>query len=68
MLGAVTAIQGVVVFAAGKQIVALNAATSAVIFTYTDGAANSLFYSPVCIVNGRLYAGNLDGTLDAFGL
>lgn len=65
VIGAVTAVTGVVVVDTGNAIILVNAASGQALFTYTDSNLNSLFWGSASIVNGVLYAGNNDGNLYA---
>ena len=62
--GAVTAVPGVAVVGAGKDMVVVATASGATLFTYTN--ATTRFYSAASISNGVLYIGSLDGKLYAF--
>ncbi len=62
------AVPGLVVVGAGTQLVAVDAATGKQVFTFQDTSAGSRFVSTATIVNGRLYLGNEDGSLYAFGV
>lgn len=67
VLGAVTAVPGVVFIGEGQQMMAFNAATGATLFSYSDTNAGSAFWGPPSISHGVVYIGNQDGTLYAFG-
>jgi outer membrane protein assembly factor BamB len=68
VLGAVTAVNGVVVVGEGPFIIVVNASTSATIFRYDDTNSGSTFFASSSISNGMMYLGNADGHLYAFGL
>jgi len=61
-------VPGLVVVGTGAQMVAVDAATGKQVFTFHDTSAGSRFVSTATIVNGKLYLGNEDGKLYAFGL
>lgn len=65
VLGAVTAVPGVVTVGEGNFILAINAASGQTIFRYqeTDG---SPFFGGASIANGVMYQGNMDGHLLSF--
>jgi outer membrane protein assembly factor BamB len=66
VLGAVTAVPGVVVVGTGSHLLAVNARTGATLFLFKDATRGSLFWSAASFSNGTLYAGNQDGRLYAF--
>jgi len=68
ILGAVTAIPGVVVVGAGTLVVAFDASTGKTLFVYQDSHRGSSFEAACSISRGVLYIGNFDGILYAFGL
>ncbi len=68
VLGAVTVINGVVMVAQGTEIDMFNAATGKTVFTYTDSRRGSTFFSGAAVAEGKVFQGNLDGYLYAFGL
>ncbi len=68
VLGALTYVNGVVIATQGAWINALDVTNGNTIFRYQDTASGAFFYGGVAVANGRLYAGNLDGTFVAFGL
>lgn len=68
VLGAATAVNGVVALGEGPTLVLIATNSGQTLFTYTDTGAGSNFYGPPSISHGILYIGNADGNLDAFGL
>lgn len=56
---------GVVFGVGGKTVVALEAATGSVLWSYTMKAAG---FGGIAISGGRLYVGDLSGTMYAFGI
>jgi outer membrane protein assembly factor BamB len=66
VLGAVTAVPGVVFVGAGETVYALDASTGATLWSYEDSASGSDFWGAMTIANGVVYAGNQDGNLYAF--
>jgi polyvinyl alcohol dehydrogenase (cytochrome) len=68
VLGAVTAVNGVVVVGEGTYVIVVNASTSATIFRFNDTTSGSTFFASSSISNGIMYMGNADGHLYAFGL
>lgn len=66
VLGAVTAVPGVIFVGAGNTFEAITMNTGAPLWTYRDTTAGSDFYGPAAISNGVLYVGNMDGNLYAF--
>ncbi|HLX40521.1 MAG TPA: PQQ-binding-like beta-propeller repeat protein, partial [Ktedonobacteraceae bacterium] len=65
ILGAVSAVPGVVAITEGTYLIVVNATTSATLFRYQDTGSGSLFYGSPSISNGVLYVGNMDGHLYA---
>lgn len=68
VLGAVTAVPGLVVVGEGTALVVISAQTGKTLFVYKDGGNQSTFAGPASISHGMLYVGNFDGNLYAFGL
>ena len=66
VLGAVTAVPGVVTVGNGTAITVVAASTGNRLFTFTDTNTGSKFYGPASIANGMLYEGNMDGMLYGF--
>jgi outer membrane protein assembly factor BamB len=66
VLGAVTAVPGVVFVGAGNTVYALDASTGAILWSYKDTTSGSDFWGAMTISNGVVYAGNQDGKLYAF--
>jgi polyvinyl alcohol dehydrogenase (cytochrome) len=67
VLGAVTAVHGVAFVGAGNTVYAIATRTGAILWSYQDANAGSDFWGAPTISNGRLYVGNQDGNLYAFG-
>jgi outer membrane protein assembly factor BamB len=66
VLGAVTAVPGVVFVGAGNTVYALDASTGAILWRYKDTTSGSDFWGAMSISNGVVYAGNQDRKLYAF--
>jgi polyvinyl alcohol dehydrogenase (cytochrome) len=66
VVGAVTAVPGVVFAGEGTFFKAFNTSTGATLFSYQDGSTSSNFWGPAAISNGTAYIGNQDGKLVAF--
>ena len=66
VLGAVTAVPGVVVIGTGAHVLAVNARTGATLFQFKDTTRGSTFWGAASFSNGTLYAANQDGRLFAF--
>jgi polyvinyl alcohol dehydrogenase (cytochrome) len=66
VLGAVTAVPGVVVIGTGSRLFAVNARTGATLFRFNDATRGSMFWGAASFSDGTLYAGNQDGRLYAF--
>jgi len=67
VLGAVTAVPGVAFVGAGNTVYAVSTKTGAILWSYQDGNGGSDFWGAPTISNGRVYVGNQDGNLYAFG-
>jgi polyvinyl alcohol dehydrogenase (cytochrome) len=67
VLGAISAVPGVVFLGQGTYFMALDAGTGNTLFSYQDSNSGSDFWGPASISNGVAYIGNQDGTLFAFG-
>jgi len=65
VLGPVSFANGVVFAAGGKTVVALDAVTGAVLWSFE---MNNWGFAGVVIARGRAYVGDLDGNLYAFGV
>ena len=65
MIGAVTAVPGVVFAGEGTFFKAFDTSTGTTVFSYHDGSAGSNFWGPAAISNGTAYIGNQDGKLVA---
>ncbi len=68
VLAAVTVVPGVVVIDGGSMLVALDATSGQLLFSYKDHTKGSVFYGAASISKGMLYVGNFDGNFYAFGL
>jgi polyvinyl alcohol dehydrogenase (cytochrome) len=68
VLGAVTAVPGVVVVGEGTYVIVVDAVTSQTLFRYNDTNTGSIFFGPASISNGMMFIGNMDDNLYAFGL
>lgn len=66
VIGAVTAVPGVVFLGAGPNFMAFDARTGSPLFSYQDTNPGSNFWGAAAIANGVAYIGNQDGTLFAF--
>jgi polyvinyl alcohol dehydrogenase (cytochrome) len=66
VLGAVTAVPGVVVIGTGAHVLAVNARTGATLFQFKDATPGSTFWGAASFSNGTLYVANQDGRLFAF--
>ena len=67
VLGAVTAVPGVTFTGAGDTTYAIATSTGAILWSYQDTNSGSDFWGAPTISNGRVYVGNQDGSLYAFG-
>jgi polyvinyl alcohol dehydrogenase (cytochrome) len=67
VLGAVTAVPGVAFVGAGDTVYAIATRTGATLWSYQDTNGGSDFWGAPTISNGRVYVGNQDGNLYAFG-
>ncbi len=68
VLGAVTAVPGVVVVGEGNFVIIVNAVTNQTLFRFQDTHSGSAFFGSASISNGMLYIGNMDDNLYALGL
>jgi polyvinyl alcohol dehydrogenase (cytochrome) len=66
VVGAITAIPGVVIASEGNAFLVLSTVDGHTLFSYTH--ANASFVGPASISNGVLYIGSYTGGLYAFGL
>jgi polyvinyl alcohol dehydrogenase (cytochrome) len=64
VLGAVMAVPGVVIVAAGVQLRVVDAVTGKTLYSYNDTKA--IFYGAASVSNGALYAADTGGNLFAF--
>lgn len=67
VLGAVTAVPGVTFVGAGDTAYAVATSTGAILWSYQDKNGGSDFWGAPTISSGRVYFGNQDGSLYAFG-
>ncbi len=68
VLGAVTAIPGVVAVASGSVVELVEATSGETLFTFHDPESGSNFEGAPSISKGSLFIGNAKGTLYSFGL
>ena len=68
VLGAVTAVPGVVVVTQGTYVIVVNASTNQTLFRFHDTLSGSFFVSGASISNGIIYVANMDHNLYALGL
>lgn len=68
VLGAVSVAGGVAYVGQGQYLMAIATAGGQTLFRYQDTSSGSNFWGGASISKGRVYVGNQDGTLDAFGL
>jgi outer membrane protein assembly factor BamB len=68
VLGAVTAIPGMVMVSQGNEFDMLSAKTGRTLFTYSDTRRGAIFYSGAAVANGIVFQGSMDGYLYAFSL
>ncbi len=66
VIGAVTAVPGVVFLGEGAYFKAFDTSTGNNLFSYHDTSSGADFWGPATISNGIAYIGNQDGTLFAF--
>lgn len=66
VLGAVTAVPGVVFLGEGTKVIAVSTSTGATLFSHQDSSAGSRFWGPASVSDGIAYIGNQDGILYAF--
>jgi hypothetical protein len=66
VIGAVTAVPGVLFLGAGTYFMGFSASSGNTLFSYQDTNSGSDFWGPASISNGVAYIGNQDGTLFAF--
>jgi outer membrane protein assembly factor BamB len=60
-------VRGVAFVGAGNTVYAVATRTGAILWSYQDGNGDSDFWGAATISNGRVYVGNQDGSLYAFG-
>lgn len=68
VLGAISMVPGMVIAAEGDHVWLLQASNGGKLAVFTDAHAGATFYGAPSIGDGRIYAGNMDGDLFAFGL
>ena len=66
VLGAVTAVPGLVFVDAGNTVYAVGANRGTIVWSYKDTHGGSLFWGAPTVSGGRVYVGNRDGHLYAF--
>jgi polyvinyl alcohol dehydrogenase (cytochrome) len=67
VLGAVTAVPGLVFVDGGNTVYAIGANRGTIVWSYKDTHRGSLFWGAPTVSGGRVYVGNRDGHLYAFG-
>lgn len=67
VLGAVTAVPGVLFVGAGDVFYALSASSGATLYAFTNPHGQT-YFGAASISGGRVYIGNADGTLASFGV
>jgi outer membrane protein assembly factor BamB len=68
VLGAVTLVDGLAVVGSGPDLLVIATSSGQVIFSYHRPSTHlNQFWGGVSISGGVIYAGNMDGTLLAFG-
>jgi len=68
VLGAVTAVPGVVVIGEGSFVIVIDAKSNQTLFRFQDTNKGSTFFGAASISNGMLFIGNMDDNLYALGL
>ena len=68
VLGAVTAVPGLAFVDAGNTVYAVGANRGTVVWSYQDKHGGSRFWGAPTVSGGRVYVGNQDGRLYAFGI
>lgn len=68
VLGAVTAVSGVIVVTGGSAVTVINAGSGTSLFNFKDTSKGAVFFSAASISNGVLYVGSFVGNFYAFGL
>lgn len=68
VLGAVTAVPGVVVVGEGTFVIVVDTVTNQTLFRFRDTNKGSAFFGSASISNGMLYIGNMDDNLYALGM
>ncbi len=66
VIGAVTAVRGVIFVGEGPFFKAFDASTGKTLFSFHDTSSGSNFWGPAAISDGTVYLGNQDGKLVAF--
>ena len=67
MLGAVTAVPGLAFVDAGNTVYAVGTNRGTIVWSYKDKHRGSRFWGAPTVSGGRVYVGNRDGNLYAFG-
>jgi outer membrane protein assembly factor BamB len=67
VLGAVTAVPGLAFVDAGNTIYAVGTNRGTIVWSYKDTSRGSRFWGAPTVSGGRVYVGNQDGRLYAFG-
>lgn len=68
VLGAVTAVPGLAFVDAGNTVYAISTNRGAIVWSYKDKHGGSRFWGAPAVSGGRVYVGNQDGRLYAFGI
>ena len=68
VLGAVTAVPGLVFVDAGNTVYAVGTNRGTIVWSYKDTHGGSGFWGAPTVSGGRVYVGNKDGHLYAFGI
>jgi polyvinyl alcohol dehydrogenase (cytochrome) len=68
VLGAVTAVPGLAFVDAGNTVYAVGTKRGTIVWSYKDTHDGSRFWGAPTVSGGRVYAGNQDGHLYAFGI
>jgi len=68
VLGAVTAVPGLAFVDAGNTVYAVGTNRGTIVWSYKDKHGGSRFWGAPTVSGGRVYVGNQDGRLYAFGI
>jgi len=68
VLGAVTAVPGLAFVSAGNTVYAVSTNRGTIVWSYKDKHRGSRFWGAPTVSGGRVYVGNQDGHLYAFGI